>query len=62
MTLTQTAYKIYVPVLAERLKKEEEEKGLLTASQTGFRKGLGTVDNKYVFNYLINRQIDKKER
>lgn len=51
-----------MPVLADRLKKEEEEKGLLPATQTGFRKGLSTVDNKYVLNYLINRQIEKKER
>lgn len=50
-----------MPFLAERLKKEEE-KGLLPASQTGFRKELGTVDNKYVLNYLINRQIEKKEK
>lgn len=61
VTLTQTAYKVYVAVLAKRLRKEVEEKGLLQPSQTGFRKGLGTVDNIYVLNYLINRQI-KGER
>lgn len=25
----------------------------------GFRKGLGTIDNVYVLNYLINRQVSK---
>lgn len=62
VTLTQTTYKVYVPVLAERLRKEVDEKGLLSASQTGFRKRLGTMDNKYVLDYLINRHIEKKER
>lgn len=45
VTLTQTAYKIYTSVLAERLTKEVEEKGILPPSQTGFRKGLGVLDN-----------------
>lgn len=48
-----------MPVLAERLRKEVDEKGLLSASQTGFRKGLGTMNNKYVLNYLINRHREK---
>lgn len=34
-----------------------EEKGILLSSQTGFRKGIGGLDNIYVLNYLINRQI-----
>lgn len=36
-----------------------EEKGVLP-SQTGFRKGLGTTDNIYVINYLMNRQVNTK--
>ncbi|XP_076287327.1 uncharacterized protein LOC143212411 [Lasioglossum baleicum] len=62
VTLTQTAYKIYAAVLAERVREEVERKGLLPASQTGFRKGLGCIDNIYVLNYLINRQVRRKER
>lgn len=46
-------------VLAERLRKEVEENGLLQLNQTGFRKRLGTMDNIYALNYLINRQIDR---
>lgn len=46
-------------VLAERLRKEVEENGLLPLSQTGFRKRLGTMDNIYALNYLINRQIGR---
>lgn len=37
-----------------------EEKGVLPPSQTGFRKGLGTTDNIYVINYLMNRQVNTK--
>lgn len=53
--------KIYAAVLAERLKKKVEEKGIPPPSQTGFRKGLGALDNIYVLNYLINRQINRKK-
>ena len=60
VTLMQTAYKIYAAVLAERLRKEIEEKGALPPNQTGFRKGVGTMDNICVLNYLINRQLAKK--
>lgn len=37
-----------------------EGKELIPPNQTGFRKGLGTVDNIYVLNYIVNRQIEKK--
>jgi len=29
-------------------------------NQTGFRKRMGMVDNIYVLNYLINRQLGKR--
>lgn len=60
ITLSQTAYKIYATVLAERLRAETDEKDILPPSQAGFRKGMGTMDNIYVLNYLINRQLEKK--
>lgn len=31
---------------------------MIPQNQTGFRKGLG-IDNTYVLNYLINRQVSK---
>jgi len=55
-----SAYKIYATVLAGRIREEVEEKGILTANQTGFRKGMGTVDSIFTLNYLINRQLIKK--
>lgn len=33
---------------------------MLPPSQTGFRRGIGTTDNIYVLNYLINRQVNGK--
>lgn len=53
-------YKIYAAVLGERLREEMEKKGVLAESQAGFRKGMGTIDQIYALNYLINRQIGKK--
>lgn len=61
VTLMPTAYKIYAAVLAERLKEAIERKELIPHNQTGFRKGMGTIDNVYVLNYLINRQIEKRK-
>lgn len=50
VTRTQTAYKIYATVLAERLRKEMEGKRILPPSRLGFREGTGTMDNIYVLN------------
>jgi len=60
VTLMTSAYKIYAAVLAGRIREEVEEKDILTANQTGFRKGMGTVDSIFTLNYLINRQLIKK--
>jgi len=55
-----TLYKIYTAGLANRLRLEVEEKGLIALNQTSFRRGIGTVNNIFVLNYLINRQIARK--
>lgn len=34
-----------------------DEKGIVPQNQTGFRKGLCVMDNIYVLNYLLNRQL-----
>lgn len=60
VTLTQTAYKVYTMVLEGRLREEMERKDILPPSQAGFRKGRSTIDNIYVLNYLINRQIERR--
>jgi len=38
-----------------------EKKKIVPQNQTGFRKGLGTMDNVYMLNYLINKQLEKKK-
>jgi hypothetical protein len=54
VTMMPTLYKVYVSVLTERLREEVEEKGIVPHNQTGFRKGMDTMDNIYVLNYLVN--------
>lgn len=61
VTIMPTLDKIYTAALTERLRGEVERKELIPPNQTGFRKGLGTVDNIYVLNYIVNRQIEKVE-
>lgn len=60
LTLMPTLYKIYTTVLTERLREEVEGKGMLPTNQVGFRKGKRTMDNIFLLNYLINRQLEKK--
>jgi len=45
ITIISVSHKIYVAILAERLRKEIEESGIIPQNQTGFRKGLGVIDN-----------------
>lgn len=60
VTIMPTLDKIYTAALTERLRGEVEGKEVILPNQTGFRKGLGTVDI-YVLNYIVNRQIEKVE-
>lgn len=62
MTLITALYKIYLMVLAERIKKDCEEKRIIPQNQTGFRKGMGTINNIYVINYLVNKQLKKGKK
>lgn len=54
-------YKTYVTVLAGRLEEKMERKNMIPQNQTGFRKGMGTVDNIYVLNHLLNRRINRRK-
>lgn len=53
-------YKIYAKILAERLREYMEGKGMIPQNQAGFRRGMGTIDNVYTLNYLINRNVGRK--
>ncbi|XP_024877156.1 golgin subfamily A member 6-like protein 22, partial [Temnothorax curvispinosus] len=52
---------IYTAILAERLRKEVETKNLIPENQAGFRKGMGTMDQIFALNYLVNRQLGKEK-
>jgi len=55
VTLMTSAYKIYVTMLAERIREEVEVRRIMPANQAGFRKDMGTMDNVFTLNYLINK-------
>lgn len=55
-------YKVYVMRLAEKLRIKCGAKRVMPQNQTGFRKGMGTMDNIYVINYLINRKLGRGKR
>lgn len=44
-------------ILAERLRREIEEKGILSEGQMRFGKGRGVIDNIYILNYVVERGI-----
>lgn len=60
VTLMPILYKVYAAVLAEKLRNEVEEGGMIPQNQTGFRKRVGAIDNIFVLNYAVNKQIRKK--
>lgn len=62
VTLMPSLYKVYAAVLAGRLEEELERKKILAETQAGFRKGMGTLDQIYALNYIINGQIERKGR
>lgn len=62
VTLMMTLYKVYMLILAKRLEEVVEEKGLFPPNHIRYRKGMGALDNVYVVNYLINRQLSRKRR
>jgi len=62
ITIMPAFYKIYVAVLAERIREEIDEKDFLPQNQIAFRKRMGAIYNTYVMNYLARRQIGKERR
>lgn len=60
ITVMSTLYKVYASVLVERLREETEFKKVIPYNQTGFRRGMGMMDNIYVLNYIVNRQVTQK--
>lgn len=52
---------MYAMILGERLEREVEKQGMISQNQTDFRKKMGTIDNIYVLNYLVNRQLNREK-
>lgn len=48
-------------MLTEWLREEVESRRILHPSQTSFRKRMGTIDQIYVINYLINKRVVKRK-
>lgn len=45
---------------SSKVEEEVKRKEVVPPNQMKFRKGLGTINNIYVVNYLINRQVETK--
>ena len=60
ITLLNCTLKIYTGVLCNRLTEWVEKRKLLVKEQAGFRKGFGTVDNAFVLNFLVEKEIQRK--
>lgn len=58
--LLNTAYKICAMVIGKRLKKEIEDKELTPETQAGFRSGRSTIDNIFILNYVVNKELQVK--
>jgi len=48
-------------MIADRFREEIESKGMISENQAGFKKGMGTMDQIYTLNYLINRQLGREK-
>lgn len=59
ITLLDTCYKIYATILEDKLTKEIEEQNILPDTQAGFRKGRSTIDNIYILNQAIEKELKK---
>ena len=54
------AYKVYAGILNERLKNDLIEKEILPDTKAGFRKNRCTIDNVYIIQHIIEREVEKK--
>lgn len=63
VTLLNSIYarsKVYAMVVERRLKKEMEEREMLPDGQVEFRRGRGTINNIYVLNCVVNRELQQE--
>lgn len=55
--MTSTLYKIYTEVLAGRIKEKVK---MVLENQAGIRKGREAMDNIYVINYIVGKNLSRK--
>lgn len=60
VTILNTGYRMYATLLNNRIMKRLEENGGLEETQTGFRKGRGTMDNIFMLKHLVGKRLTKK--
>lgn len=48
-TLMTTSYKVYMVILAERIREDSERKKTILHNQTGIRKETRTINNTYKY-------------
>jgi len=61
ITLMDTGYKIYAEIIRKRLEKEMEEKELMGETQTGYRKGKGTLEAIYIVKTAMEEETKKEK-
>lgn len=61
VTLTQTAYKVYTSVLAERLKAGSGRERDTASESNGLQKADRAINQIYVLNFMINRKVMEKK-
>lgn len=59
--MTPTVYKLYTAILTKRIREEIENKEIMPQNQAGFKKGMEAINNIYILNYVVNRQLSKNE-
>ena len=62
IALLSTVGKLFTRILNSRLNDWAEEYDVYVEAQAGFRKGMGTVDNIFILNSLINRSLNNDEQ
>lgn len=59
ITLIDTAYKIYISILNDKIKKVAEKR--MEERQFGFRTRRRTTDAIFTLNYIVNRELSKNK-
>jgi len=61
ITLMDTGYKIYAEIIRRQLEKEMEENKLMSKTQTGYKKGKGTIEAIYIVKTAMEEKTKKEK-